>query len=437
MDTVFLSRLLFGLTAGYHFIFPSLSLGMILVILIIEAVYLKTDSDIYKKISTSLLKIFSLIFTMGVATGIVLEFSFGTNWAAYSRMVGDIFGAPLAAEGIFAFFLESVFLGVVIFARNRVSKKTYFFSVVMVFIGAHLSGLWILIANSWMQTPAGYEIVNGRAILTDFFQAAINHSTAQRFLHTIIGSWICGSLFSAAVASWHILKDKTNSAASVLFKISFIIFILSSFAQFGTGHYHAVQVANTQPEKMAAFEALWKTQKRAPMSLIGIPDEENKVTHFEIALPGVLSLLINFDIESEVKGLEEFPETEQPPVLVTYMSYHVMIALGSLFVLISLAGICLIKAKRINDFRLFHYLILFSAPLPVLANEVGWISAEVGRQPWAVYRILKTSDAVSAAVSYGEVLFSVIMFSVIYIILSFLFIRMLRKLLSSFPVIRD
>src|SRR3990172_3878846 len=225
MDPVMLSRIQFGLAAGFHFIFPPLTFGLTLIILIFETRYLIGDNDLYKKISTFLIKILGLIFAMGVATGIVLEFSFGTNWSNYSRMVGDIFGAPLAAEGIFAFFMESVFLGILIFGRNRVSKHVYLLSTFLVFFASHLSGLWIIIANSWMQTPAGYAIEGGRAVLKDFYAASLNPSTVVRFIHTVIGGWITGSLFTAGIGAWYILKNRDREAAGTLLKTGLWIFI--------------------------------------------------------------------------------------------------------------------------------------------------------------------------------------------------------------------
>jgi len=374
-----------------------------------------------------------LVFALGVATGIVLEFSFGTNWAEYSRMVGDIFGAPLAAEGIFAFFMESVFLGVLLFGRNKVSKKVYLLSAFLVFFGSHLSGLWIIIANSWMQTPAGFAIEGGRAVLTDFFAAALNPSTLVRYAHVIIAGWISGSLFAAGVAAWYLIKQQHTKEAQTILKTAIIIFCIMSLVQFVSGHIHSVQVTNLQPEKMATFEALWETQKGAPMSIIGIPVESEKKTYFEIKIPKLLSLLAYFDPDAEVKGRDAFPEDELPPVLLPYFSYHIMIGLGSLFALISLIGLFLLLRKKLFDAKWFLYVLVFAIPLPIIANEFGWIAAEVGRQPWAVYKVLKTVDAVSTIVPASHVLLSLIIFSFIYLLLIVLFITILLKIIKKGP----
>ncbi len=436
MDAVLLARIQFGLNAGFHFIFPPLTLGLTLIIVIIEIFNVKNNDSLYEEISDFLIKMLALIFALGVATGIVLEFSFGTNWANYSKIVGDIFGAPLAAEGIFSFFLESIFLGVLLFGRKKVSKKFFLLSAILVCVASHLSGLWILIANSWMQTPVGYKMVAGKAVLTDFWAAVINHSTIHRFSHTIIGAWITGSLFLAGICSWYILKKKFIERAQFMLKISLMVFILSALLQFGTGHAHSVQVAKTQPVKMAAFEALWKTQKNAPLSIFGIPDVKNKKTHLEISIPSLLSYFIYFDSHKEVKGLDMFPEKDWPPIFLTFTSYHIMIALGSLFALIALITIIRYIIYREKSLKSKWYLrsLVLASPLPLIANEVGWIAAEVGRQPWAVYNVLRTKDAVSVSVPAWQILISLIFFTIIYILLGYMFIKLLIKIIKKGPI---
>jgi len=433
MDVVMLSRIQFGLAAGVHFIFPSLTLGLTLLVLLLEYKFYKTNDELFKTVSSFFIKMLGLVFALGVATGIVLEFSFGTNWAEYSRMVGDIFGAPLAAEGIFAFFLESVFLGVLLFARKKISKKMYLVSAFLVFFGAHLSGLWIIIANSWMQTPAGFAIEGGRAVLTDFFAAALNPSTLVRYAHVIIAGWISGSLFAAGVAAWYLIKQHHTKEAQTILKTAIIIFCIMSLVQFVSGHIHSVQVTNLQPEKMATFEALWQTQQGAPMSIIGIPVESEKKTYFEIKIPKLLSLLAYFDPDALVKGRDAFPDDELPPVLLPYFSYHIMIGLGSLFALISFIAIVLLLTKKLLTAKWFWYVLVVAIPLPIIANEFGWIAAEVGRQPWAVYKVLKTVDAVSTIVPATHVLLSLIIFSFIYLLLVVLFTTILFKIIKKGP----
>jgi len=414
MDAVFLARLQFGLIAGFHFLFPPTTLGLSLIVVIVETLYMRTKDEAYKQLSVYLVKILGTVFVMGVATGIALEFAFGNNWAAYSRTVGDIFGAPLAAEAVFSFFLESVFLGILVFGRNRVSPKTYRFSAFLVFFGAHLSGLWIIIANSWMQTPAGFRMEGGRAVLDNFWQAALNPSTVIRYVHTILGGWITGALVAMAVAAWLLLKGRAVEKAALLMKTSLAVFTAAAVLQLGSGHAHSIQVTRTQPEKMAAFEALWETRDGAPFTVFGIPDEKNERTLLAVRIPKMLSLLVYFDPKGRVLGLSEFRKEERPPVLLPFAGYHVMILLGLAFILMAAAGVWLQAKRKIVSNRAYLKLLLFAVPLPFLANETGWIAAEVGRQPWAVFKILRTSEAVSAVVPAGNILFSILVFAVIY-----------------------
>jgi cytochrome d ubiquinol oxidase subunit I len=428
MNSVFLARLQFGLTAGFHFLFPPTTLGLSLVILILESLHLRTKRDAYKDVSSFLIRILGIVFVMGVATGIALEFAFGNNWSAYSRTVGDIFGAPLAAEGVFAFFLESVFLGILVFGRRRVSPRMYWLAALLVFFASHLSGLWIIIANSWMQTPAGFRMEAGRAVLTDFLQAALNPSTIVRFVHTILGGWITGSLVAAGIAAWHLLKNKAREKAGLILKTSLAVFIIAALLQLGSGHAHSIQVTRTQPEKMAAFEALWETQAGAPVTVFGIPDEKAERTRLAVRIPKFLSFLVSFDVNGKVRGLDEFPKNERPPVFLPFAGYHLMILFGLLFILIAVLGVIFLARRKLEGRRWYLKFLLFAVPLPYLANEFGWIAAEVGRQPWAVYRVLRTADAVSTVVPAGNILFSLILFISIYALIAAAGISMILRL---------
>jgi cytochrome d ubiquinol oxidase subunit I len=433
MDAVLLARIQFGITAGFHFLFPPITLGLSFIILILETLYLKKESHLYKRLSDFLIRILGVVFVMGVATGIVLEFAFGNNWSEYSRMVGDIFGAPLAAEGVFSFFLESVFLGILVFGRRRVSQRAYWWSAFLVFFASHLSALWIIIANSWMQTPAGYRLESGRALLTDFFAAALNHSTVIRYVHTVVAGWMTGSLLAAAVAAWFLLKTRHRDGARLLLKVALWMFIVTSLLQLGFGHLHSVQVAETQPEKMAAFESLWQTESGAPFTVLGIPDASARETRLALRVPKLLSFLIHFDPNAEVLGLDAFPADERPPVFLPFMSYHIMILLGLFFILMSVLGLLLIFAGRLWSSRWYQRLLIFTFPLPLLTNEFGWIAAEVGRQPWAVYKVLRTADAASKVVPVGNILFSLIMFVAVYSLIAVVGVSVIVKLVRKGP----
>jgi cytochrome d ubiquinol oxidase subunit I len=431
MDAVLLSRIQFALTVGFHFLFPPLTLGLSLIILIFESTHLRKKDELYRSLTDFFVKILGLVFVIGTASGVVMEFSFGMNWSNYSRMVGDIFGAPLAAEGIFAFFLESVFLGILVFGRNRVSKKAYWTSAFLVFFGAHLSGLWIIIANSWMQTPAGFALEGGRAVLKDFFAAAVNHSTVIRFAHTVVASWITGSFLVAGVSAWYLLKKRHLDYAKIALKTAIIILLITSLGELGLGHIHSVQVGNTQPAKLAAFEALYETRAGAPLALFGLPDGGKQKTCLQIGVPKMLSFLMHFDFNSTIKGLNEFPKDERPPVFLPFVSYHIMILLGVLFIVISVTSVFLLVKNKIWDKNWLLRILVFSIPLPNLANQFGWIAAEVGRQPWAVYGVLRTSDAASVVVPPAQILFSLFMFGLIYLLLFVVFVKILLKIVKK------
>ncbi len=431
MDAVLLSRIQFALTVGFHFLFPPLTLGLSLIILIFETIHLKKNDELYRRLTDFFVRILGLVFVIGTASGVVMEFSFGMNWSSYSRMVGDIFGAPLAAEGVFAFFLESVFLGILVFGRNRVSKKAYWVSAFLVFFGAHLSGLWIIIANSWMQTPAGFALEGGRAVLKDFFAAVLNHSTIIRFVHTVVASWITGSFLVAGISAWYLLKKRHLDYAKAALKIAVIILVITSLGELGLGHLHSLQVGRTQPAKLAAIESLYETRAGAPLSLFGLPDGGKQKTYLYVGIPGMLSFLLHFDFNATVKGLNEFPEDQRPPVFLPFVSYHIMILLGVLFIAVSLFSGFLLVKNKIWDSRWFLRILVFAIPLPHLANESGWVTAEVGRQPWVVYGVLRTSEAVSLVVPPGQILFSLIMFGLIYLLLFIIFVKILLKIVKK------
>ncbi len=436
MDPVFLARLQFALTVGFHFIFPPITIGMAWLIFWFMTRYKKTGDEIYGIQARFWLKLFAITFAVGVASGITMEFQFGTNWAEYSRFVGDIFGAPLAAEGILSFFMESTFMGVLLFGWKRFSKKVLWVSSLLVAIGSTTSAFWIIAANSWMQTPAGYHIVNGRAELTSFFEAVFNPSTIPRFLHAVDAALITGSFFMLGLSALYILKGKHLDFAKRSLKVSLIAAFIAIAAQLPIGHMHAVQVATYQPTVLAAFEGLFETQKNAPALLFGIPDEETGTVKAAIEIPSGLSMLVSGgDPNHEVQGLNDFPRDEWPPLLITFFSFHLMFYLGMYFMGFTLLGLFLLWRKKLFTSKFFLKLAVISLPLPIITNELGWIAAEVGRQPWIVYQVpgMRTAEAVSITVTAGEILASIIMFCIIYTLLFFLWVYLLRRALKKGP----
>ncbi|MGE5498193.1 MAG: cytochrome ubiquinol oxidase subunit I [Syntrophothermus sp.] len=435
MDPVFLARVQFAMTVGFHFLFPPISIGLAWMVTILEGLGWRKNSAVYQSAGKFFGKLLALTFAVGVATGIVMEFQFGTNWAEYSKFVGDIFGAPLAAEGVFAFFLESGFLGLYLFGRNRVSKGVHWFSSLMVAVGSTLSAFWIIVANSWQQTPAGFVVRNGRAELTSFFDAVFNPSTLVRYFHTVDAALMCGAFFAAGISAYFILSKKHLDVAKATMKVALIFgFIVSLLELFPFGHTHAQQVARTQPEKFAAIEGLYTTKTGAPLVIFGLPatsiPPEMKGA---VEIPGLLSWMAFGDINAEVKGINDFPPDRVPPLAITFISFHTMVGLGTLFILVMMLGLLQLYRKKLWTSTKLLKIMLWSIPLPVAACQFGWIAAEVGRQPWIVYGLLRTSHAASVTVTAGEILFSIIMFALIYILLLALYLFLLRKEVKHGP----
>jgi len=437
MDVLFLSRLQFAFTIGFHYIYPPLSIGIGVILVLVEGMYLKTNDELYERMAKFWVKIFGLTFAMGVATGIVMEFEFGTNWAAYSRYVGDVFGSALAAEGIFAFFLESGFLAILLFGWDKVSKKMHFFATLMVAFGAHFSAVWITVANSWQQTPAGYHVVGNalraRAEITDFWAMVFNPSSMERLSHVLMGAWQAGAWLVISVSAYYLLKKKHLKFAKQSIKIGLIVAIIASIMQLVTGHTSAKGVSEHQPAKMAAVEGHFERSAPAPMYLFGWVNEKQQKVQFGIAIPGMLSWLIHGDTSTPVTGLRAFLKEDRPPVNIVFQSYHLMIAIGMGLIFLALLGSFFWWKGTLFEHRWLLWIFVFAVLGPQIANQVGWITAEVGRQPWIVYGLMRTSDALSEAVQANAVLASLIMFTLIYILLFTVFIYLLDNKIKHGP----
>ena len=478
MDTEILSRIQFALTAGFHFLFPPVSIGFAVFLALVELAYLKTGDKKFLAAAKFFAKLFAMIFAVGVVTGIILVFQFGTNWPVYSKFVGDVFGSPLAIEAVFAFFMESTFLAVVLFGWDRVGRKAHFFATVMVCIGSHLSAVWIIAANSFMQTPDGYalvaekqnaggskiveelpkgyvptpaEVANTRAQITDFCAMALNKSTLDRLSHTVAAAWLSGGFLALGVCSFYVLRRRRESEFAVpCGKIALAFSAVAAVAMYATGHHSASKLAVNQPEKLAAFEGHYETSERAPLYIFGIVDEKNKTVR-GLKVDGFFSLLAFGDLSAEVKGLNELPSDEfimkaesikpsasaaaeaaraRPkywaPVQFCFQSFRIMVYLGCAIGALSAFG-CLLWARgRLFDpdskfSRLFMVCAMPSFALPLIASQAGWAAAEVGRQPWIVWHLLRTSDAVSTNASAGEILFSILLFTSLFAAVSSVF----------------
>ncbi len=434
MDVVLLSRIQFALTVGFHFLFPPLTIGLAWLLVIIEWRGWKRGDEAWVRMGKFFAKLLALTFAVGVATGIVMEFEFGTNWAAYSKYVGDIFGAPLAAEAVLAFFLESGFLGLYLFGRGRVSKGTHWFSILMVAVGSTISAFWILVANSWQQTPAGYVVQHGRAELVSFWAAVFNPSTLPRFFHTVDAALIAGAFLVAGVAAFLLRKDRADELARRALKLAVVFGLVASLAElFPFGHFHARQVAHTQPEKFAAIEGLYTSQSAAPMVLFAYPVTPPPELKAKIEIRGLLSWMAFGDINAPIRGITDFPPDDRPPLWLTFVSFHNMVVLGMYFIAVTAFGVWRLWRGRLWESRRYLKLLIISIPLPLAACQLGWMAAEVGRQPWIVYHLLRTSDGVSTGVPAGDVVISLVLGGLLYLLLGWLYVFLLVREIRHGP----
>ena len=470
-DVTFLSRLQFALTIMFHYLFPPLTIGMGVVLVYLEGMYLWKREPIYETAARFWTSLFAISFAVGVASGIVMEFQFGTNWSSYSRFVGDVFGSALAAEGIFAFFLESGFLAILVFGWDKVGPGFHFFATLMVSLGSMFSAVWIIVANSWQQTPAGHHIVqmmrdgkpwfiNGQPVMRaetlDFWQVVFNPSTVNRLTHTLIGAFILGAFFIMSISAWYILKGRHLDFARRSFTGALIFATIFSIAGLVSGDFNARMVAQHQPAKLAAFEGHFKTGI-ADLHVTGIPSEKEQSVRYGVAIPGGLSFLTNRDFNAEVIGLDKFRREDWPPLKTSFFSFHIMVGLGVFFIVLTLYAAWLRKRGSLFQKRWLMWVFVIAVLGPFVANQLGWVAAEVGRQPWSVHpRVmrdaadavvydsqgfvqyvaqegLRTSDAVSTKRTSGEVLGSMAMFGAIYGLLFWIWLFVLNDKIQKGP----
>lgn len=437
MDVEILARIQFAFTIAFHYIYPPLSIGIGLIMVLMEGLYLKTGNKEYEILTRFWIKIFALTFGIGVATGIIMEFEFGTNWAVYSRFVGDIFGSALAAEGLFAFGLESTFLGVLLFGWNRVKPWVHFISTLGVFLGSMFSAVWIVVANSWQQTPAGFHIVGeglmARAEVTDFWAMVFNPSSVDRIIHTWQGAILAGAFLVLSVHAYYIRKGRFVEISKKAFKIALVVATIFSLGQLVSGHSSADGVAVNQPAKLAAMEGHFEKSAPADLYLLGWVDKEKqKVTG--IGIPGGLSFLVHQDFKAPITGLNSFPVEDRPSQInAVFQFYHIMIAIGMALIGLSLFACFMWWRGKLFETKWLLWIFSFAVILPQIANQVGWFAAEMGRQPWVVYGLLRTDKAFSQEVTSSHILFSLILFLVVYTILFVLFIYMVNKKIKHGP----
>jgi len=516
MTVELLSRIQFGVTTSFHFLFPPMTIGISVILVILQTLRVATGKAIYLDLSKFWTRVFGLIFAIGVATGIPLEFQFGTNWAQYARFVGDIFGSPLAIEGIYAFFLESGFLALLLFGWNKVGPRTHLFATCMVALGAHFSAIWIIVANSWMHTPAGYHLARQmkvaadgqlfpmttdlgtaaftvtevalpadyvvqptdlhhvRAVIDDFYLAILNPSTLDRLTHTVLACWITGAFVVVGVSAWWLLRGKHLEAARASIRIGIAVATVACLLQLVAADSTARGVAIHQPTKLAAIEGLSTTRTQAGLGVVGFVrwkyGDDGQIVGIEdhaLRIPGMLSVLVSGKFlhlreaaQTEVKGLADLPSTEflrtrhpgatdeelaqlrpsyWPNAPLVFQTYHLMIALGVTLTMLAVIGCTLLVRGRLDRthsrfIRAFLAILVVSPVLAHFATQAGWFTAEFGRQPWIVYEVLKTVDAASTVVKPGQVMFSLALFFIIYLLLTYLFTTLFARMVSQGPI---
>jgi cytochrome d ubiquinol oxidase subunit I len=436
MTSELIHRLHFGFTITFHYLFPQLTMGLALLIVIIKSVALKTGSEEWDRAARFWGRIFAINFVMGVVTGIPMEFEFGTNWARFSQLSGGVIGQPLAMEGVFSFFLESAFLGLFLYGEDRISKRMHWFSAVMVFVGSWISGFFIIVTDAWMQHPVAFDrTANGQFEVLSFWQLLMNPWGLLQYMHNMTGAVITGSFVMAAVGAFYLLEGRNKNYAQIFLKVGVIAGVIASIAIiFPTGDLHGKYVARNQPAAMAGMEGLFKTETGAGMVLIGQPNEETGQIDNPIVVNDMLSFLIYGTTKAEVKGLDQFPQDQRPTALpLLFYAYHIMAGLGTWFVLLMLTSAFLLWRGWLYKARWALWALLLSFPLPYIANTAGWMTAELGRQPWLIYGLMRTSEGYSATVSASNGLFTLLGFMGLYMLLGLLFTVLIYREIDSGP----
>ncbi len=440
MDPILLSRIQFGLTISFHYIYPPLSIGLGVILVLMEALYLKTRVPLFQQMARFWVRVFGLCFALGVASGVVMEFQFGTNWANYSRFVGDVFGSALAAEGIFAFFLESGFLAILLFGWDRVGPRIHMLSTAMVALGAHFSAIWIIVADSWMQTPAGYHIVQSalrsRAEVVDFWGVVFNPSTMIRLTHTVLGAWQAAAFFVLSVSAFYLLKRRHVEFAKTSMQIGLIVAVVASLGSLVSGDVSGRVVSRYQPAKLAAMEGHFPVSAPAGMYLFGwVSEAEERTTG--ISIPGMLSYLVHGDATKPITGLAAFAPQDRPPVNPVFQAFHAMVGVGMILIGLSVLGAFFWWRGTLFETRWLLWIYVFAVLGPQAANQLGWFTAEVGRQPWIVYGVMRTAAGVSPSVTTGHAVTSLVFFMLAYLALFVLFIYLLDQKIRHGPLADD
>jgi len=436
MDALFLHRLHFAFTITYHYLFPQLTMGLALLMVVLKTIAIRRGDERYNEAARFWARIFAINFLVGVVTGIPMEFQFGTNWSQFARVTGGVIGQPLAMEGVFSFFLESAFLGLFLFGEKRLSAWGHWASAFLVFVGSWISGFFIIVTNAWMQHPVAYRVLpNGSFEVTSFWGLLFNPWALVQYAHNMSGAVITAAFVMCSVGAFYVLENRCAEQARVFLRVGVIAGLISCITQiFPTGDLHGRYMAKHQPAAVAAMEGLFVSEPGAGIILMGQPDEERQRIDNPVVVNDVLSFLIYGTTRAEVKGLDQFPRDQWPtPFPLLFYAYHIMAGLGTYFALLMTVAAFLLWRGKLFQTRWILWPLLLSCPLPYVANTAGWMTAEIGRQPWVVYGLLRTSEGYSKTVSAGNTLFTLLGFMGMYTVLSILFIVLVYRAIAKGP----
>ena len=433
LDPLFISRIQFAFVVSFHAIFPVFSIGLAAYIALLEGIYFKTENPVYLKLSKFWIKIFAVVFGMGVVSGIVMAFQFGTNWSNYSYAAANFIGPLLAYEVVTAFFLEATFLGVLLFGRDKVPHGMHLFAACMVAFGTFISSFWILSANSWMQTPAGVEMVDGVIQMTSWTQAIFNSSFPYRFAHFALASFITGGFVVAGVSAWYLLHGRHEDIAQKALKMCVIMLAIATPLQLYSGDMHGLNTLEEQPMKVAAMEGHWETGTGVPLLLFAIPDAANETNHFEIGIPKLASLILTHDLDGEVAGLTSVPREERPPVGIVFWSFRIMVSIGMLMIAVSLIAAWKLFRGTLYESRGLLTILSYMIPLPFVAVIAGWFVTEIGRQPWIIQGIMTVGEGLTPSLTGWMALFTLIGYIAVYTVVFASGLFYLRKVIIAGP----
>lgn len=436
MDALTLHRLQFSFTVTFHYLFPQLTMGLALLLVVLKTMALRTNDERYNEAARFWAKIFAVNFLLGVVTGIPMEFQFGTNWSEFSRRTGGVIGQPLAMEGVFSFFLESSFLGLFLFGEKRLSRLAHWGAAFMVFVGSWISGFFIIVTDAWMQHPVAYELMpNGTYQVSSFWGLMMNPWAWRQYAHNMCGAVVTGAFVMSSVGALYLLQKRDVDFGRMFVRVGVIAAVVASIAMiFPTGDLQGKFVADNQPTAMAGMEGLFHSQKGAPIVLMGQPDIEGQKIDNPIAVNRVLSFLIYGTSAAEVQGLDSYPKDQWPTTLpLLFYAYHIMAGLGTYFAVLMTVSVFLLWRGKLYTSRWMLWPILLSFPLPYIANTAGWMTAEIGRQPWLVYNLIRTAGGESATVGAGTTLFSLLGFMGMYTVLAILWVLLVYNIIESGP----